>query len=1556
MFLFNIFLLNKSEAQIVSKPIDLNLTPDGVLDKVVDSRGREYKLNELWINAPINSNNPSQLISCSTTSYFNLYFESGSGFENTSNPIHNQRRAVLCKVFQDIANFINSPLTTTGKKVNIWVRNINNVYTNPNGILGLASGFYVFPRYQMPGGVVDNEIWKTIHLGQDSFAGSRVPLDSSSPADNIFFYHGMVTFNFNDTATPPIPNTNLITWNTNLTTTSMTINQFDLYTAALHEITHALGFNSLIDADGKSKLDALNIKYFSRYDKLLKTNNSNNSLLTDSTGISMYEQLFNTNLTPSILSPNNQNCISNITNCSDAIKFVGSNFTIPVYTPNCFDNISSLSHFEDSHYPNCNVPNNNDNYFLMCNSGSSGIIRRFLKQEERAALCDIGYSVKSIFGTNTIYNGYFNYGGAVCPGITVSGANDGLNASGIYTFTGNENSNITISGASILANDINATSFEGLQDLTVTSANLASLSATSGNSSTNIIFNSLVNGVHLFRYVPVNGAQRGNFTYIYVLVRPVINNPICNVANTNCNLIRNGNFEQNDSYLTAAENFQFSRLCNWEKAGVFSPNYMLANTVLYDFNNEFTVIGTSSNVPCNNYGNQSDKINNNKGYAAINFQVDETGKVFYSSILAQTLATPLLPNTTYQLNFDVSIADYARNRYLNFQALVSAVAPSNITGLVIPDSISNQGVLLSSPTVSSINDGWETISFTFTTTSTQTTLQYLYLGALKNTQTAVGTNPVVALNEMYNGCLRKSQIVGAYETIAFYYLDNVSLIALTGTFNLPTSINCSNTTISNLQTLITGFPSNGVFTGFGVELSNTGVYSFNPVLSGTVRIAVTYSYISGGCSQSIIRYVDVLSPSIVPIFATIPTICKNGAFTLPIISLNGISGTWSPAFNNQNTTTYTFTPTANSCGIATTRTITISNTLAVLPTFATIPAICYGATLSLPTTSNNAISGTWSPAINNTQTTTYTFTPNNGLCASIRLFTVVVNSPTIEITGSNFACIGVANTYTASLSGGIWSLSNTSIGTIGSTVGKLIATTAGTTNIIYTLTTGTCTITSTLLVTVFDPNIAPIFSFPTTICLGAVPPVLPNISDNGILGNWAPTIIDNTISATYVFKPTNLCSPNSTVVVSLPNNSNLIANNDSFNIPFSTSSQISPNILLNDTFNGVLLTTNYLGLTTNFSSTPTYGITANADGTLNIPANLDIGTYIVKFVLRKNCILSNSAAITINIFPLPANNIIVAPKRFSIHELCYKPYAYTTTQSIFTDVTIGGVPASAGSVSITTISAPAGFSINPNGTVNIPAGALPETNFEIGLTLCPIGSNVDCVVNVPLYIYINSTLRTYNDLYSYGNANGWLWNSSNSNFRNVIYNDQYSSNCDLLAANNWLPAIAGTNVTFQSGAFVPPNLFFTIDSQGTIQKTNVLFTDLGSYNFVYTICDKNYPTVCSNGIGWVSVLSGARPSKNIDGFVKNEENDISDLEKIVIYPNPSEGIFNLSFSGKINNEVKLTVTNIIGQILFEKKAFEVTNFELDLSRYTSGTYILKISNEEKTINRKLILK
>src|SRR5262249_16366974 len=115
--------------------------------------------------------------------------------------------------------------------------------------------------------------------------------------------------------------------------------------------------------------------------------------------------------------------------------------------------------------------------------------------------------------------------------------------------------------------------------------------------------------------------------------------------------------------------------------------------------------------------------------------------------------------------------------------------------------------------------------------------------------------------------------------------------------------------------------------------------------------------------------------------------------TLPPSSDNGIVGTWSPsAIDNQNSGVYTFTPNGGQCATQTTLTVTVNPNVTPTFTFGTSFSTCSGGSVpTLPTASQNGITGSWSPAaIDNQNSGTYLFTPGPGQCAPTVTLTVTV--------------------------------------------------------------------------------------------------------------------------------------------------------------------------------------------------------------------------------------------------------------------------------------------------------------------------------------------------------------------------------------------------------------------------------------------------------------------------------------------------------------------------------------------------------------------------------------
>ena len=96
-------------------------------------------------------------------------------------------------------------------------------------------------------------------------------------------------------------------------------------------------------------------------------------------------------------------------------------------------------------------------------------------------------------------------------------------------------------------------------------------------------------------------------------------------------------------------------------------------------------------------------------------------------------------------------------------------------------------------------------------------------------------------------------------------------------------------------------------------------------------------------------------------------------------------------------------------------TISLVCTSFTTPLFDSVASICSGASLNdLPTMSNNSYSGTWSPALNNTETTTYTFTPDSGQCATEASLTITVNTAN-EPTGDSIQTFPVVNANDATI-------------------------------------------------------------------------------------------------------------------------------------------------------------------------------------------------------------------------------------------------------------------------------------------------------------------------------------------------------------------------------------------------------------------------------------------------------------------------------------------------------------------------------------------------------------
>ena len=901
-FILVIFLLmGKLVAQPTFSNIPSPLTTGAMFDEIYTNLGNKYALADLNIMAQRPLGETYTIATVPTESciagYFHLYF---TGTLFTSGTQSAQAQAVVCEVFTSLSNFISSPLSTLGNTVEI-----NILIGNSNSLAGQGELFYSTPNnpQSLSQGVIDNLIYKTITSGVDPYSTLPITIFNTTQANN--FYHGALRIN---------PGYN---WNTNMATTSIASNEYDLYSVVLHEAVHLLGFISLIDCDGSSALGF--IEQFSRYDRFLKSYN-NTPLLTAITpsNCSSFNLAFNSSLlTPSVVL-SQTNCIpspafQNVTTCSVAAKYVSSNATSTVYTPSYFEPGSSLSHFEDMCTygsftsvctPTPSSPGYNDLYFLMSNSGDTDdcYVKRYLREEEKNVLCDLGYTTNTVI-TSSAAGASHTYAANCVPTATIVGVNDGYSLSGGYTFT-TGTSSIVISLNSILANDLPNSG------LSVSCVSSVYANATFTLGASTLTVNALQGaGVITLKYYPQNAqGDFGNATYIFIKFMP----GGCNPGNS-CNLVQNGGFENLVSgpscgLVITGGTGNLTTLSCWD-------NYSGGH---YIFNTTCTGPNLGFNLGVNTLNILPPVISFNGGGSAISIPAYNA----FTGSIRNTLSSPLVPGQPYQLSF------WGQNPSSVTPSLGTSVNPNAAPAILTIASYTDAGntpfanfpANLDVLTQFTINAGsvWSQYTYTF-----------VYSGSL-----APGTAIIIGLNSAVSASIPVNSIMHCF-------LDEVNLVALPSpTFSIPT-LSCGNESIANLANY-TSTVSTGDFSGTGVNYNFIN-YSFNspPSLSpGSYPIA--FNYTNTGCTNTLWQVVEVNTP--VSLYATGPSsYCANagGGTTVnvtPNVSTSSLNITWQPGgltgslqtISPTITTIYTITSvgnasTTNICPATQTLLVNVSN-------------------------------------------------------------------------------------------------------------------------------------------------------------------------------------------------------------------------------------------------------------------------------------------------------------------------------------------------------------------------------------------------------------------------------------------------------------------------------------------------------------------------------------------------------------------------------------------------------------------------------------------------------
>lgn len=201
----------------------------------------------------------------------------------------------------------------------------------------------------------------------------------------------------------------------------------------------------------------------------------------------------------------------------------------------------------------------------------------------------------------------------------------------------------------------------------------------------------------------------------------------------------------------------------------------------------------------------------------------------------------------------------------------------------------------------------------------------------------------------------------------------------------------------------------------------------------------------------------------------------------------------------------------------------------------------------------------------------------------------------------------------------------------------------------------------------------------------------------------------------------------------------------------------------------------------------------------------------------------------------------------------------------------------------------------------------------------------------------------------------WVYDGGTiSLYVNGSYVNQVSCNGNQLNAANWY--IAANQANFSENANVSIDNFRMWDDVRTASEISTEYQNCltGSETNLIVLYDFEEGSGASvgdlaGGDNNGTVISGASWVAGVTCAVLGvSENDLGTVVKL--YPNPTTGVFTLSFD-EISNDLAITITDVIGKMVYFKRNVINKTLRLDIDHFNKGVYFVQIqnSNEQKVI-------
>ncbi|WP_345073811.1 T9SS type A sorting domain-containing protein [Hymenobacter fastidiosus] len=84
---------------------------------------------------------------------------------------------------------------------------------------------------------------------------------------------------------------------------------------------------------------------------------------------------------------------------------------------------------------------------------------------------------------------------------------------------------------------------------------------------------------------------------------------------------------------------------------------------------------------------------------------------------------------------------------------------------------------------------------------------------------------------------------------------------------------------------------------------------------------------------------------------------------------------------------------------------------------------------------------------------------------------------------------------------------------------------------------------------------------------------------------------------------------------------------------------------------------------------------------------------------------------------------------------------------------------------------------------------------------------------------------------------------------------------------------------------------------------------------------------------------------------------VADEKSFLVYPNPSNGIVHIAINGFEGRKMELRILNVIGTVIYRETITELNGPKtLDLSKFATGLYYVKLEADNASEMRKLVIR